>query len=258
MIVCCSSCATRYTLPPLETDAPLAITCRTCGHRWKEATALVQTIDAIDISEEPRRSTLPRVIDHDDAPDHEALRLAELARDAQARFAEEQARRAGRRRAWAVFAALVVSPVIAAAALPEQVVAAAPISIKAYQALGYDVNLYGLEVRRVERQHVIVNGTRVLSVKGEISNISAGTRKLPWLRFALTGADGKELYAWTLDTGARPLRASETTSFVTRVAAPPEEAQNLKIRFARADEIGLNAGHEPQPAEPTEPAQPHD
>ena len=39
------------------------------------------------------------------------------------------------------------------------------------RALGYDINIYGLEVRRVEREHIIVNGPRVLSIKGDILNV---------------------------------------------------------------------------------------
>ena len=114
----------------------------------------------------------------------------------------------------------------------------APISIKAYEALGYDINIYGLEVRGVEREHIIMDGQRILAVKGHIANIDADLRKIPWLRFALMGPSGEELYTWTLDTSTKPaLRPGESTSFVTRISAPPEAAQKLQIRFARADEI---------------------
>ncbi len=40
----------------------------------------------------------------------------------------------------------------------------------------------------------------------------------------MTGSQA-EVYTWTLDTGARPLRAGESTSFVTRVASPPESCE---------------------------------
>ena len=215
--------------------------CRSCGRRWREA----ETIDAIDISEAPQRR-LPAVIDHDDAPDVEASRLGQLARNAQE---EHQIRLAKRRRSyqqWAVFGSFVLAPFVAAAAMPETMVNAAPISIRAYQALGYDINLYGLEVRGVEREHIIMDGQRILSVKGVIANVDADARKIPWLRFALTGPSGEELYSWTLDTGSKPLlRPGESTGFVTRISAPPEASQKLQIRFARSDEIGLNGPHEP-------------
>jgi hypothetical protein len=239
MIVCCPSCSTRYNLPSL-TSGSVSLTCRSCGHRWREA----ETIDAIDISETPQRR-LPAVIDHDDGPDMEASRLVQLARDAQEEHQHQQFKRRRKLQQWAVFGSFVLAPFIAAAAMPETVVNAAPISIKAYQALGYDINVYGLEVRGVEREHIIMDGQRILSVKGVIANVDGNARKIPWLRFALTGPSGEELYSWTLDTGSKPvLRPGESTSFVTRISAPPEASQKLQIRFARSTEISLNTSHD--------------
>jgi hypothetical protein len=113
------------------------------------------------------------------------------------------------------------------------------VTVRAYDAMGYSVNIYGLEVRRVEQQYVIVDGVRVLTIKGEVSNVSNSTQKIPWLRFGLKDGQQSEVYNWTLDTEARPLRAGESTNFVTRVASPPEIAKNLQIR-AHRDEIGSN------------------
>jgi hypothetical protein len=83
-----------------------------------------------------------------------------------------------------------------------------------------------------------------VTVKGEIANITGGERKIPSLRFGLSDNFGNEVYHWSLDSGTRPLRAGEITSFVTRVASPPETTKDIEIRFAHADEIGSNAGHE--------------
>jgi hypothetical protein len=234
MIVNCPSCSTRYSLPSLASSSVL-LSCRSCGHRWREA----ETIDAIDVSDvSPRR--LPAVIDHDEAPELEASRLVLMAREAQEEHQIRQFKRRRKLQQWAVFGSIVLSPFVAAAAMPETVVSAAPISIKAYTALGYDINLYGLEVRGLEREHIIMDGQRILAIKGLIANVDGDMRKIPWLRFALTGPSGEELYTWTLDTSAKPLlRPGETTSFVTRISAPPEAAQNLQIRFARANEIGV-------------------
>jgi hypothetical protein len=234
MIVCCPACSTRYNLP--ATAGSMLLTCRSCGEHWREA----ETIDVIDIAA-PSQRFLPSVINHDEAPEIEASRLAMLARESREEFQLKQLKRRRKLQQWAVFGSLVFTPFIAAAALPETVVAAAPISAKAYKALGYDINLYGLEVRGLERDHVVMDGQRILSVKGLIANVENERRKIPWLRFALLGPAGEELYSWTLDTSSKPmLGPGETTSFVTRVSAPPEAAQNLQIRFARANEIGLN------------------
>jgi zinc-ribbon domain len=233
MIVNCPTCATRHALPDHLAQGTVTITCQSCGHRWQER----ETIDLIDV---PSRN-LPRVIEHDRDdmnPEAESRRLAQMARETREAYLAQQSLRKTARRRWQAYTVFLLAPFVALALFPEQVVSAAPVTLKAYQRLGYDINVYGLDIRRVERQHAIVNGTRVLSVRGEILNLSDDTRRIPWLRFALVDGADRELYTWTLDTSSRPLRAGEANAFTTRVAAPPEGAQNLKIRFAKAEEIG--------------------
>ena len=243
MIISCPSCATRYDWRSIKPPPDgMTLTCRGCGHSWIEA----RPMDVIDViaHETPRALPAP-LIDHGYEPDREISRLMEAAREAREAHAERRRRRLKTAQAWAVFGAVALSPFAAAAALPEQVVKIAPATIGVYARLGVDVNIYGLEIRRVEQQHVTVDGTRVLTIKGEIANVSGSQRKIPWLRFGLMAPDGKaDLYHWTLDTGARPLRPGEVTGFITRVASPPETAGRLQIRFAHADEIGSNTGHE--------------
>ena len=210
----------------------MAISCSACGHSWIESRA----IEIVDIS--PRK--VPAVIEHGFEPDSEVKRLVEASRRAKEAFAVKKRQRLGRLRGWAILGACMLAPVAAAASFPEFVVSLAPVTVRAYDAVGYNVNIYGLELRRIEQQHAFVDGVRVLSIKGEVSNISSSTQKIPWLRFALNDGQRAEVYTWTLDTGARPLRAGESTSFVTRVASPPETAKNLQIRFAHRDEIGSN------------------
>lgn len=106
------------------------------------------------------------------------------------------------------------------------------------------MNIYGLEIRKVELQHLIAGGQKVIAIKGELQNVSTGERKIPWLRFGLRSGTEQELYQWTLDTGHRSLRPGEARNFVTRVASPPEAAGTVEIRFARPDEIGSNTAHE--------------
>ena len=234
MIIACPSCATQYDLPPsrLAADGTM-INCSACGHSWIEGRAVeVQTVS-------PR--ALPAVIDDAYEPDQDVRRIMEAAREAREAFVLKRREKLKRLRGWGIFAASLALPVVLAAALPETVVRAAPSTIAVYSALGYSVNVYGLDLRRIEIQHLIDGGTRVLAVRGEIANVSGSERKIPWLRFGLDDEGGAELYRWTLDSGARPLRPGEITTFVTRVASPPETAKNLQIRFAHADEIGLNA-----------------
>jgi len=233
MIISCPSCATHYNFPDQRLSGDgMAISCSACGHSWIESRA----IEIVDIS--PRK--VPAVIEHGFEPDSEVKRLVEASRRAKEAFAVKKQQRLGRLRGWAILGACMLAPVAAAASFPEAVVGMAPVTVRAYVAMGYSVNVYGLEVRRIEQQYAIVDGVRVLSIKGEISNVSNSTQKIPWLRFGLKDGQQLEVYKWTLDTGARPLRAGESTNFVTRVASPPETAKNLQIRFAHRDEIGSN------------------
>jgi hypothetical protein len=232
MIVSCPSCAKRYDMDHATSDRPLQVTCSACGNRWKE----LPNIEVVNLE----YNTLPQVIDHAREPELDVQRLVEAAKTAKQRFAAKKVARLKKLSAWISLAFCCILPFATAAFMPEAVVTIAPITIKAYDKLGVTVNVYGLDIRHVAQENKIIDGAHVLMIKGEVSNSTDAVRKIPWLRFALLSNGQQELYSWTLDTAARPLRPGETTSFVTRVAAPPELAQNLQIRFAHQDEIGSN------------------
>jgi predicted Zn finger-like uncharacterized protein len=230
MIVSCPSCSTRYDLGDQgRSPSALTISCRSCGHSWKEH-------PIVDIVEVPSRA-MARVIHLDQEPELDVQRLVEAARSAHEEFAQQRRARFKRTVGWAGLVFTVLTPLMIAAMVPETVVAAAPVTIRAYEKLGYSVNIYGLEIRHIEQEHTIVKGERVLMIKGEISNPTPDIHKIPWLRFGLEDESAKEVYSWTLDTASRPLRPGETTSFVTRVASPPEFSKNVQIRFAHPEEI---------------------
>jgi predicted Zn finger-like uncharacterized protein len=234
MIVRCPSCATRYDIADhVGGSSAFTVSCRACGHSWKEHAV-------IDVEELPSRA-VARVFDYREEPEFDVQRLVEAAKNAQEEFALKRAKRLKRTGGWASLGLLILTPFISAALMPETVVMAAPATIKVYEKLGYNVNVYGLDIRHVEQQNTVVDGAHVLMIKGEISNSTDSVRKIPSMRFALHGDGPQELYTWTLDTSSRPLRPGETTTFTTRVASPPELAKNLKIRFAHLDEISSKA-----------------
>jgi predicted Zn finger-like uncharacterized protein len=236
MIIFCPSCHGRHNLPDSRyAGESMALTCSSCGHRWIESRA----VEIYDVA--PPRS-LPAVIEPQYEPDLDVKRLADAARQAQEEFAAKRRKRLQRLRGWAMLGALTAAPLAAAAAFPATIVSIAPAAIRAYDYAGIPVNIYGLEVRRVEQQHAIVDGQRVLTVKGEVVNVTGRGQKIPWLRFGLLDGAKVDVYHWTLDTGARPLKPGEATQFVTRVASPPEAAKMLQIRFAHADEISSKPG----------------
>ncbi len=236
MIVTCPSCATRTNFQnALRAKGNVRITCRSCGHKWIE----IEDDEIIDLDPYRRPlDNLPRpVVQEADDVDRDVQRLMDAARQTDEAFlAQHQARRAAMRN-WAGYAACLMAGFASLTLFPEKIVSAAPAAIRAYEALGVGVNIYGLEIRKVEQQHAIVNGVRVLTIKGDIVNITDDTRRIPWMRFGMRDVKSGEVYHWTLDTEARPLKPGEATSFVTRVAAPPESATDVEIRFAHETEI---------------------
>jgi predicted Zn finger-like uncharacterized protein len=234
MIIRCPSCSTRFDLPASRFDADgTMIKCSVCGHGWLEGRA-------IEITRE-LPMTLPVAVESSYEPEAEIRRLVDATREAHEWFASRRRKRRLAAAAWCALAFVGSTPVVYALTFPETVVKAAPASITMYEWMGKPINIYGLEIRHVDMQHLHVDGTRVLSVKGEIANTSSEQRKIPWLRFGLLGPTGQaEVYNWQLDTNARPLNPGEITNFVTRIASPPETAARIEIRFARANEIGSN------------------
>jgi predicted Zn finger-like uncharacterized protein len=231
MIVTCPSCASRHEFSnALQAPGDVKITCRSCGHRWIE----LEVADIIDVK--PFRRAQVRD-EYDDISEVELERLMRVGREAKEEF---DAKRAAFRRSalgWAGYGLFTAMPLAVAIAAPEMMVAKAPVTNKVYQAVGMDVNIYGLEIRRVGQDHKIIKGERVLTIKGDLINITEDIRRIPSLRFSLRDSEGKEVYHWVLDTAARPLRPGEITGFVTRVQDPPAGAKDLQIRFAKPQDL---------------------
>ena len=124
MIVSCPSCTTRYDLAEHRQNASeLTISCRNCGHRWRE----MPMLEVLDV---PSRS-VARVIDLADEPEFDVQRLVEAARGAQEDFAQKRKDKIKKLAGWASLGMFMLAPLVAAASLPEAVVAMAPITIKA-------------------------------------------------------------------------------------------------------------------------------
>ncbi len=234
MIVACPSCATRYDLPPgAGAEDGAVIRCTACNHSWIESSA----VEITEIAHHP----VALLEDHSDV-DEEVRRIAEEAREARLHFEERRRRRRRRLAGWAGLAAACALPVAATITVPDRVVAMAPAMMGLYKRAGIKVNVRGFEFRNVSNRFFDKDGVRVLAIKGNIVNITGSARKVPSMRFVLRSDKGEEMYAWTLaSVGAHPLEAGGATNFVTRITDPPEGAENIEIRFARADELSTNA-----------------
>ncbi|MGI9465366.1 MAG: zinc-ribbon domain-containing protein [Aestuariivirgaceae bacterium] len=241
MIISCPSCATRYDLPGNKIAADgSVIRCAECGHSWLESSA----VEVIDARPEPALA-LPAPIADDNSYELEieALRLTRASMAAERQHNQSRARKRAETKGWFALSAAIAAAFAGLYMFPQHVVKYAPGTARLYEKAEIPVNIRGFEIADIQQQHLLADGTRVLAVRGKVKNIAGSEEKAPALRFILRDAQKRQVYAWTLNgVATRALKPDEATSFVTRVASPPETADDLQIRFARADEIGSNAG----------------
>lgn len=216
MTIPCPACGNSKGIiaPSSGSDCPLK-TCLSCGHEWTDVGAN----------------------SHSHSHDHPLMLAARHARE---NFIAEKRRRQIKVAAWAGLMLCAASPFLAALALPDRIVSAAPASIALYEWLGREVNIHGIDIGRLTVEQSRVDGRPEITVTGELTNISAVDRSPPRLRFALRNHDAKEIHSWQLEIGRKPLQPGEIRPFTTRISTPFKTARKVEIRFARADEIGSN------------------
>jgi hypothetical protein len=215
------------------------IRCAICGHSWIESRA-VSVIDVVAIQESGPSN--PESTEQDLFAEREVMRLAQAARAAEAKFAAARAHKRKERKAWALLAALIAFPALIGLMLPQEVAQAFPPARMIYSLAGLEINVSGLEFRQVGQQHSLVDGVRVLTIQGEIVNVGKRERKIPPLAFFLKDDRLKPVYDWRLTATTQPIGRGEVSTFLTRIASPPDAARHIEIRFAPQEETGSNAG----------------
>jgi predicted Zn finger-like uncharacterized protein len=240
MIVVCPTCATRHDVPESHfgPDGTM-MSCAVCGHGWIESRAL-----SIIEPKGARASYHALEVEEEIAWEREVQRLAQAALRAEAQYAQAKLKRRKELRGWAMLIAAIIFPAGLAFALPNEVAGAFPAAQLLYAKAGIAVNASGLEFRNVGQQHSLVDGVRVLAIQGEIVNVGKRERPIPVISFTLKDEKKTPVYDWRLTATTRPVKPGEVSTFVTRIASPPEAARHVEIRFAPHGERGSNAGHE--------------
>lgn len=111
------------------------------------------------------------------------------------------------------------------------VVAALPSMAGLYEAIGLPVNLRGLVFEGVDTIRELEGGQPVLVVEGAVHNPTDRTRPLPSIRLSLRSDDQQEIYAWSVDPKATSVAPGASVRFRTKLAAPPDEARDVQLRF---------------------------
>jgi predicted Zn finger-like uncharacterized protein len=258
MILTCPACQTRYEVdaskfPPQGRN----VRCARCGEVWHQASP-EQEGDAHAAEEAPAHAATPADYEPGSAPaeephpqyyaqpaytqpghSHPAARdeephaheeYAEPAAPAQPAFVP---RRIALAAGWGALAAAVVVICVAAVTYRQQIVQVWPQSASLYSRLGMKVNRAGLVIRDVKSTK---DGQGVLTVTGELRNVSDHAQAVPQVRVALINRDKRELYHWTIAPAVMTLRPGQSTHFVAQLSSPPADVQDTQVRFAKAGE----------------------
>lgn len=111
-----------------------------------------------------------------------------------------------------------------------------PQSASLYSALGLEVNVRGIAFNDVAYRRGMEDGSPVLTVTGQLVNISSRELPVPQIRIALTDKDKRELFSWTYVPNVMTLKPGQVAPFRTRLASPPDGARHLELRFVKAGE----------------------
>jgi hypothetical protein len=132
-----------------------------------------------------------------------------------------------------IVAAAVLASAVAFAAigLRASLVRVAPDLAGLYAAIGFPVNLRGLEFSKIKTMREMQDGIPVLVIDGEVMNVTRQPVEVPRLRLAVLGPDSRELYSWTALLSRSVLSEGETLSFRSRLASPPAEGTQVMVRF---------------------------
>ena len=114
------------------------------------------------------------------------------------------------------------------------------------EASGYDVNVaryaylpslgldifYGINANTPQWQ-IDPSGHPVLSITGQIKNVSKQPQTVPSVVFAFHDEAGEELFEWATAVRINALDPGATVPFTDVVLAPADAVRNVEIRFAK-------------------------
>jgi predicted Zn finger-like uncharacterized protein len=159
-------------------------------------------------------------------------------------LAARRARREAMRRGRGLHALLFILLAANAALLVwrAEIVRLLPQTAAVYAAIGLPVNLRGLAFEDIRMSRVDQDGIGVLVVEGSIVNVTRRPVEVPRLRLAVRNEAKHEIYAWTALPSRSILAPGDTLPFRSRLASPPADAREVKVRFfSRRDAVaGLN------------------
>lgn len=212
MILTCSACDTQFRIDPAILGLQgRKVKCTRCQKVWHQEPEI---LDAPPIREISR--------DSDDLP----MRTF-------SRPPRKKAVNKGLVIGWSVVAVLLIAFLTGSVVMRQAIVDAWLPAGRFYQAVGLYVKLrpFGLELRNVGSSQDYNGDVPVLTVHGEVVNITDEIKKVPRVRVGLVNEAGREIYNWTFLIPDAELAPHATTSFQTDLTSPPQAARRLAVTF---------------------------
>ena len=275
MIITCPSCSARYDVAAAGfSPAGRKVRCAKCGENWHQEPEELAVDDVIAEEVEaapeaapeaetsaPEASAPPPVHNEPDVepgleddiafaePDPEPV--AKPVKKAAAKKPPKKKspkkktpkakRSAGQKLAvaagWTLLALFVGGTAYGFSSYKTDIVRLWPATATLYAAFNDPVDLRGMEFQQVAYKHVYEDGVPVLSISGQVVNVSDARLSVPKVRVGLRDENKKELYYWTFGLPETALEPEQSAEFVTRLSAPPIVAKDLEITFVTPEKL---------------------
>ena len=149
-----------------------------------------------------------------------------------------QARRSQARRSsrWTALILVLFAFNVALIGARSEVVRFFPQTASLFSAIGLPVNLRNLKFENMRISKEAQEGLSSLVIEGTIVSIANRQTEVPRLRFSARDAAGQEVYTWTALPSRSILGPGEKLDFRSRFVSPPENAIDVMVRFASAQD----------------------
>jgi predicted Zn finger-like uncharacterized protein len=111
-----------------------------------------------------------------------------------------------------------------------------PQTASLFAAVGLPVNLRSLKFENVHISADTQDGANTMVVEGTIVSTANKPVEVPRLRFAARNASGQEVYTWTALPNRSILGPGENLEFSSRLVSPPNDANDVVVRFFNAND----------------------
>ncbi len=226
MILTCPECSIRYLIDPavLGTDGRM-VRCSKCENTWVQKPA-----ENAGDTPEPGPEAAPDPIDA--ARERRARRAGRAGANVPAIRGERRSRAAAVM--WTLLVVAIIGVLGAGFALRDMVIQVWPAAETLYQFAGLqpEPRGAGLGLRNVTWKSSSRDGQKVLTVEGEVINISKDVRRVPPIQGVLFDKSDRELQRWTFTAPESRLLPGENVTFRTELKNPTAGAARLTIVFA--------------------------